>query len=323
MFDIIPNLLTGLISTLFPIFASYKALRTSDPAQLTPWLQYFVTVSLIDLAEYWLYPIISWTPFYAWIRLGLALYLVSPGSQGATFLYTTYIYPFLYEHETQIEKAISEGHEKAKAVGLQYLKRAVELVRTKVLGLPPRRPTPPPSRQVSYAQQLLSRFNLPSAAAPGYGGAAGSGGDFYNMLTNALQQAVSVGTGTGDTARAAEDLSASGNLVPPSMSSPEDRMGYITAQRERLRVLLQAFDKEAYNMGNEEVQKGRVHHLAQNRDENMMRSRGSEADFEKVNWDEPDAREVPLPMSPGEEGAKQNWISSWIWGNEKEKEKEH
>ena len=32
MFSFIADFLTGITSILFPIFASYKALRTSDPA---------------------------------------------------------------------------------------------------------------------------------------------------------------------------------------------------------------------------------------------------------------------------------------------------
>ena len=274
--------------------------------------------SLLNLAESWAYPIISWTPLYAWLRLGLAVYLVAPGPHhGATFLYTTYLGPFLSEHEQQIEKAISEGHERAKQTGLLYLKQVIEYVRVKILGLPPRQPTPPPSRQVSYAQQLLARFNLPSASQGSDVGGTGSSGDFYSMLTGALQQAVSMGGTAGATRDQADALAASGNLVPPNMTSPEDRMGYITAQRERLRVLLQAFDKEAYNLSSEEVQKGAVHRLANERAEGM-RSRGSEADFEKVNWEEA-PEEVPLPKSPGEK-AGGGWMG-WLWGSSSEKDK--
>ncbi len=45
---------------LFPIFASYKALRTSDPAQLTPWLMYWVVLSSVLLVESWTVFILGW-----------------------------------------------------------------------------------------------------------------------------------------------------------------------------------------------------------------------------------------------------------------------
>lgn len=53
MFDIFANLLSSVASTLFPLFASYKALKTSDPAQLTPWLMYWVVLACFFLVESW------------------------------------------------------------------------------------------------------------------------------------------------------------------------------------------------------------------------------------------------------------------------------
>lgn len=53
MFDIFANLLSSVASTLFPLFASYKALKTSDPAQLAPWLMYWVVLACFFLVESW------------------------------------------------------------------------------------------------------------------------------------------------------------------------------------------------------------------------------------------------------------------------------
>ncbi|KAI7151055.1 hypothetical protein KC319_g13749, partial [Hortaea werneckii] len=115
MFGFIADILTSVTSILFPIFASYKALRTSDPANLAPWLMYWPTLSLFLLVESQLYFILYWVPFYSWIRLGIHLYLVAPGQQGSVYIYREYIHPFLEEHERQIDRMISDGHEKAKA----------------------------------------------------------------------------------------------------------------------------------------------------------------------------------------------------------------
>jgi hypothetical protein len=51
---------SSIASFLFPIFASYKALKTSDPAQLTPWLMYWVVFSCFLLAESWVGFVLSW-----------------------------------------------------------------------------------------------------------------------------------------------------------------------------------------------------------------------------------------------------------------------
>ena len=200
-----------------------------------------------------------------------------------------------------------------------------------MLGREERREMSPQKRDESGLQGWLRTFGLSLASSPastslgagastgGDGAVAGGGGDFYGMLAGALQQAVSMGGSTTGAAKdRSEDLAYPGNLVPPDMSSPEDRMGYVMAQRERLRVLLRAFDREAYNISSEEGQKGKAHRRVSERAE-TMRSRGSEVDFEKVSWEE-SPEDVPLPKSPGEKGGG-SWMG-WIWGSsEKDKGK--
>jgi hypothetical protein len=52
-----------VITILFPIFASYKALRSADPSQLAPWLMYWVVLSVVLLVESWTVFIIGWYGF--------------------------------------------------------------------------------------------------------------------------------------------------------------------------------------------------------------------------------------------------------------------
>jgi len=231
---------SSIASVLFPIFASYKALRTSDPAVLTPWLMYWTTLSLFLLAESQLYFILSWIPFYSWLRLGAHLYLVLPGKQGSVYIYKEYIHPFLEEHERQIDRMISEAHARAKAAGMDVVKRAIEYVRVQVLGQAPKHPSPQPSRNVSYSTHLMSRFAMPSARE---GLATVGTSDLFSLLGKALQQTTYPDTHTRD--EQAKDLAESGTLIPPSLSGVE-REDFVNTQRDRLRTLLQAFDSEAF-----------------------------------------------------------------------------
>lgn len=262
-----------MTTVLFPIFASYKALRTSDPAQLTPWLMYWVVLSIALLVESTFSFVLSWIPFYAWLRLFGHLYLVLPGKQGATQLYQTYVHPFLMEHESDIDIFITSAHDRARAAGWQYLQQAIEWFKVTVLGNQPRPQTPPHSRQGSYAQQLLSRFNLPSARD----GLAAPAGDFYGLLASALQMTATSGASRD---MQAEDLTASGTLIPPNIESNEERMTYVSTQRERLRVLLQAFDKEAFNLA------GAGSAMAREKSSDGLAKSRSEADFDKIEKEE-------------------------------------
>lgn len=244
--DIAPNLLSSLLTILFPIFASYKALRTSDPAILTPWLMYWVVLSCFSLFEYWTYFIVSWIPFYAYFRLVLFSYLVLPQTQGAKLLYQGYIHPFLAHHEHDIDVFIIEAHEKAKKAGWEYLKMALDWARENVMGQKPKE-QPPINQGGTYAQNLLSRFNLPSARQ----GLAAPAGDFYGMLSAAVGQ---LGATSGNSREAQlESMSRSGALIPEGMTSNSEKMTFLSTQRERLRMLLTALDKEASDLLNEDI----------------------------------------------------------------------
>jgi receptor expression-enhancing protein 1/2/3/4 len=259
---------------------------------------YWVVLSLALLFESTFGFILSWVPLYSWIRLGAHLYLVLPGKQGATQLYQTYIHPFLAEHESDIDIFISNAHSSAKALGLQYMKQFVEWVRVNVMGMQPRPPTPPPSRQGTYAQQLLSRFNLPTARD----GLAAPAGDFYGLIASALQYTSASG-GSRDVQ--AENLSASGTLIPADLESNEDRMTYVSTQRERLRVLLSAFDREAVNLAGTTPPSQSAPSMSRAKSTDtgydLTKSR-SEADFDTIEKEE-------APASPS---AQSGWMP-WNW----------
>lgn len=172
-----------------------------------------------------------------------------------------------------------------RAAGMAYLKRAVEMFKTQVLGMAPTPESessamsdiPASQRPRSYTQALLDRFKLPQARLAGPGG--GTGQDFYNFLASAVSAAAvtisdagaaqggesssssnaasagasGVGLGGGGAGRGvgafpssmAESMSASGTLVPPNIRGAAEKMTFLAAQRERLSAVLSALDREA------------------------------------------------------------------------------
>lgn len=199
------------------------------------------------------------------------------------------------------------------------------------LGLPPPQPSPLQTpAAMSYTQSLIARFNIPSArpafSAPSMGGAASTATDFYTLLGSAVTAATSAGlrSSPSDQDGTTRDLSNSGTLIPPSISS-SDRMSFIAAQRERLSILLSALDKEAFTLQAEDVvQKispGRVPgmHLDGSTEADsetslqrplsamsgLSKSR-SEADFERIDKDVPEERPAHLERSG-------SWLP-WSWG---------
>ncbi|KAJ2897576.1 Receptor expression-enhancing protein 2 [Zalerion maritima] len=303
MFDIFPQLLSSIASFLFPLFASYKALKTSDPAQLAPWLMYWVVMAVAILVESWTEWILVWIPFYAYVRLLFHLYLVLPQTQGARHLYQTYLEPYVRENEADIDMFIASAHERLKRAGMAYIKRAIEWARVNMLHLPPdenlnreyamegleEEETPQ-----SYTAGLLSRFALPSAR-----GVGSVGGDFYSLLANAATSAIGMsgGSGAGPAARpagvrGAPDMTASGTLIPENLreANAAEQVSFLAAQRERLQILVGALDREAAAIsmpgafGSEPLATpGSSAGSGMSRPASGLSKSRSEADFEKID----------------------------------------
>ena len=245
---------------------------------------YWVVLSCFSLFEYWTYFIVSWVPFYAYFRLILFSSLVLPQTQGAKLLYQRYIHPFLSHYEQDIDVFITEAHEKAKKAGWEYLKMAVDWARENMLGQKPKE-QPAISQGGTYAQSLLSRFNLPSARQ----GLAAPAGDFYGMLSAAVGQ---LGAASGSSREAQlESMSRSGALIPEGMTSHAEKMTFLSTQRERLRMLLTALDKEASDLSHEEMIEADVQRRmgsgkgTEGSQEGLTKSR-SGTPFERIEKDE-------------------------------------
>lgn len=261
------NIFRSATTILLPCYLSYKALRLGDPAQTTPWLIYFIILSLSLLAESWTLFIVGWLPFYSWFRLFFLLYLVLPQTQGAKHLYLTYFEPWILDHERQIDDFIGQTHQSLERMGMGYMNVAIEWIREKILGQASPQsqnvagaPAPGTAGYVNYASDLLSRFAMPAArtsAAPAVqaGASAGAAGVF-GMLSSAAGAALGAATGPSastNTLRAVPpSASQQGSPVPDThtflsnlSSMPSDQKStYITSQRDRLTAMLKALDRE-------------------------------------------------------------------------------
>ena len=293
---------SSLLTILFPIFASYKALRTSDPAQLTPWLMYWVSFALVTLFEAWTWYLVSWIPFYAYMRLFALAYLVLPQTQGARLLYQTHIHPFLATHEESIDRMITNAHEQAKSAGLQYIKRAIQFVKQNLLGMQP--PTPQRTHTAeggSYAQTLLGRFNLPSASY----GLAAPAGDVYGLLSAAMG---TIGRSSAPREVQAEELSRSGTLIPQNITSTSEKIDFLASQREKLRILLTAMDQEASGL---EIEKDVERRMGV--DGVGASGIGLQKSKSEVSFDTIEKTEASGQASAGKAGGG-SWLP-WSWGS--------
>ena len=189
-------------------------------------------------------------PFSSYFRLFFHLYLILPQTQGAKHLYITYLEPWLEENENDIDMFIASAHERLRSAGMTYLKFAIEWARVNILHLPPDEnlnaaaAAPPPAPE-SYTANLLGRFALPGAKS-----AVQAGGDFYSVLANAVSSATGLGGGAAAASATRQDMTASGTLIPKKLreAHPREQLSFLSAQRERLQILMGALDQEAASL---------------------------------------------------------------------------
>ena len=249
---------------------------------------YWVILSLVSLFDYWTWFILSWVPFYAYFRFIVLLYLVLPQTQGAKTIYQRYVHPFLAHHEHDIDKFISSTHDKALSAGLAYLKRLIEYVKENVFGM--QHKSLPPSAfdaEGNYAQNLLSRFNLPSARQ----GLAAPAGDLYSFLSSAMGGIASSGSASREAQ--VDTLSRSGTLIPRGITSKAEQRSYLNQQKEQLMVVVAALDKQNSDLATEEsIERDVDKRLAGGQLGEGLKKSKSEAEFEEIASDEPSSQQA-------------------------------
>ncbi|GAA5904607.1 hypothetical protein JCM8208_004828 [Rhodotorula glutinis] len=143
MFYYLCKIVVTSTSILYPLYASYKALRPAASSGLTAqeqaerlerWLMYWCVVACVWTWEHWAEWSVSWFPFYHEVKTLVMLWLVLPQIQGATYIYIHHLSPFLTSHEADIDAALADARTSATRAGLGYANAAVRRLRALVLG---------------------------------------------------------------------------------------------------------------------------------------------------------------------------------------------
>ena len=134
---------------------------------------------------------------------------------------------------------------------------------------------------------------------------AAPAGDFYGLLSTALGTMNAAGS-AGSREMQAEDLSRSATLIPEGMTSASEKMTFLSTQRERLRVLLSALDKEASHLGPEvAIEKDVDKRMAGAQLGEHLRKSRSEAEFEEIGNED--------LKGEGAKAQASSWMP-WAWG---------
>eukprot|EP00002_Diphylleia_rotans_P019268 TRINITY_DN3730_c0_g1_i13.p1 TRINITY_DN3730_c0_g1~~TRINITY_DN3730_c0_g1_i13.p1 ORF type:complete len:145 (-),score=26.76 TRINITY_DN3730_c0_g1_i13:412-846(-) len=100
-------LCTGL--QVFPVFYSFKALRSGNTVDLHHWLTYWIVQSVLYVMESLLIFLLGWVPFFYEIKLIATVWMISPHSKLVKILYTNGIEALLVDNEERFDALAAKG----------------------------------------------------------------------------------------------------------------------------------------------------------------------------------------------------------------------
>jgi len=96
------------LGTLYPAYASYKAVRTKNVGEYVKWMMYWIVFAAFSAIETFTDIFVAfWFPFYYEVKILLLIWLISPvsrGSLGSSIIYRKFVHPNLMKKEDEIDR---------------------------------------------------------------------------------------------------------------------------------------------------------------------------------------------------------------------------
>eukprot|EP01018_Ginkgo_biloba_P031433 Gb_10095 [translate_table: standard] len=181
-----------ILGYAYPAFECFKIVEKNKPEidQLIFWCQYWIIIAAMTVLERVGDTFISWLPMYSEAKLAFIVYLWYPKTKGTTYVYETFVRPYVAKHETDIDRNLHELKTRAGDMALLYGKKSTVYVQTRFFELlqyvatqssrarpvqnvqQPREPTPAAGSQeavpaVGSGQALPLRINRQPISAGG------------------------------------------------------------------------------------------------------------------------------------------------------------
>ncbi|XP_028548362.1 putative HVA22-like protein g [Dendrobium catenatum] len=111
-----------ILGYAYPAYECYKTVELNRPEieQLLFWCQYWILVAVLAVFERVGDALISWLPLYGEFKLVFFVYLWHPKTKGTTYIYSTFIQPYMSKHENKIDRTLLELRTRANDLASQY-----------------------------------------------------------------------------------------------------------------------------------------------------------------------------------------------------------
>ncbi|XP_078463611.1 receptor expression-enhancing protein 2-like isoform X3 [Lampetra planeri] len=127
---IISRLVVLVFGTLYPAYASYKAVKTKNVREYVKWMMYWIVFALFLAVETFTDILVSWLPFYHECKIGMVVWLLSPYTRGSSLLYRKFVHPALASREKEIDGYIQQAKERGYETVKYFGRRGLNLAAT-------------------------------------------------------------------------------------------------------------------------------------------------------------------------------------------------
>ncbi|CAK1555401.1 unnamed protein product [Leptosia nina] len=131
--SIISRLVILVFGTLYPAYASYKAVRTKNLKEYVKWMMYWIVFALFTCTETFTDVFLSWFPFYYEVKIVLVLWLLSPATKGSSILYRKFVHPALCRREQEIDEYIAKAKDQGYHTVLNLGTKGVNYATTVIM----------------------------------------------------------------------------------------------------------------------------------------------------------------------------------------------
>merc|ERR1712060_863341 len=96
-------------------------------SEVTQWLIYWVVYSFFAIIEVFVDFLLYWIPFYYAFKMAFLLWAMLPQTEGAKYLYDSFLKDFLKKNESKIDAALNEAKKNASTVIQEAAKATADL----------------------------------------------------------------------------------------------------------------------------------------------------------------------------------------------------
>ncbi|TRY83916.1 hypothetical protein DNTS_014659 [Danionella cerebrum] len=113
--------------TLYPAYASYKAVKTKNVKEYVKWMMYWIVFAIFSTAETITDMFLSWFPFYFELKIAFVVWLLSPYTKGSSVLYRKFVHPTLSNKEKEIDEYITQAKDRSYDTMMRFGRRGLNI----------------------------------------------------------------------------------------------------------------------------------------------------------------------------------------------------